>query len=133
MAEPVVTSDWIELKRVSHRDAVPNEQNSGYTFQRNFRKLGNKLLTLPSERSNDMALRVFYFARDESPSGEEDLENGWMREFPDLFIAEVGFRLAQDLEDTGAQRYFSAMLQEARRAYDNKIAEERFATQVLTF
>lgn len=134
MADTItLTGDWAELVRVSNRTAVPQEQGTGVAFQRNFRKIGNKLYTLPEERTEDYALRVFYFRKDEDPTGERDLENGWMAEFPDLVIAEVGLRLAQDLEDTGAIQYFSRMRDEARIAYDKRVAEEEHSTRILTF
>jgi len=126
-------NNWRELKRVSSRDAVPNEASSGISWLRNFRILGTKLFPLPEQSEEDHALRVFYYIKDESPSGEADLENGWMREFPDLIISEVGMRLAADLEDQGALRYFEAMRQEAYRKYDEKVEEERHAAEVLSF
>ena len=125
---------WKELKRVSNRTGVPLEDGAGIPELRNFKLLGTKLYPLPIEtRQEDIAIRVFHYVRDESPDGDVDLENGWMREFPDLFIAEVGMRLASDLEDAGALRFFSAMRDEARRAYDIKVAEEEHATEVLSF
>lgn len=128
-----ITGPWVELSRVSHRLAVPIEKDSGIGQLRNFRLLGRELHILPQEVDENMAVRVFYYRRDESPAGEADLENEWMKEFPDLFIAEVGMRMAQDLEDASALRYFTAMRDEARRAYDEKVAEERHATEVFTF
>jgi hypothetical protein len=128
-----ILGDWQELIRINSRTAVPNESGRGIPELRNFRLLGTKLFPLPEARTEDMALRVFYYRKDESPDSEDDLENGWMREFADLFIAEVGLRLAQDLEDAGALRYFTAMRDEARRAYDDKVEEERHAGKVLSF
>ena len=129
-----ILEDWRELKRTSIRTGVPLENGTGLKNLRNFRMLGTKLFPLPiTTRTEDVAIRVFYFRREESPDGDVDLENGWMREFPDLFLAEVGLRLASDLEDTGAQRYFTSMRDEARRAYDDKLQEEEFAAQVLSF
>lgn len=128
-----ITGEWTELFRVSHRTAVPNEKASGIPNLRNFRLLDKTLHILPQTVTEDMALRVFYYRHDEDPAGENDLENAWMREFPDLFIAEVGMRLAADLEDNNALKYFSQMRDEARRSYDDKVEEERHATEVLTF
>ena len=129
-----VKNDWRELIRISNRQSVPMEDGAGLPHLRNFKMLGTKLYPLPIEtRTEDIAVRVFYFKRDESPVGQVDLENAWMREFPDLFIAEVGLRLAADLEDDGALRYFSRMVEEARENYDNKVEEEEHAAEVLSF
>ncbi|WP_417436416.1 hypothetical protein [Idiomarina abyssalis] len=129
-----IHSPWVELKRVSSRTAVPIERDSGLPQLRNFRVLGNKLHVLPiPDDGQDRAIRLFYFRRDLDPSGEHDLENGWMKHFPDLFIAEVGMRLAQDLEDASALRYFTAMREAARKAYDDKVEEEEHAAQVLSY
>lgn len=131
-----INSPWVELKRVSSRTAVPIERDSGIPALRNFRIISNRIyvLPIPADLENtERALRVFYFRKDENPAGEQDLENGWMKYFPDLFLAEVGMRLASDLEDAAALRYFSTMRDEARRAYDAKVAEEEHAAEVLSF
>lgn len=127
-------ADWKELNRVSNRTGVPIEAGEGRGELQNFKLLGTKLYPLPDKvRTEDTALRVFHYVRDTAPNGEDDLENGWMREFPDLFIAEVGLRLAELYEDEGALRYFARMREEARGAYDEKVAEEEHATAVLSF
>lgn len=124
--------DWRELKRISIRTGIPNEEGQGLPHLRNFYTRGDRLFPLPSFRGEPIALRVFYYRRDEAPDGENDLENLWMKHFPDLYLAEVGLRLAEILEDASAQRYFAAMLERARVAYDDKVSEEVHATQVLT-